>query len=381
MMKLAAIGITGAWLAGAAFADGSQLKPAGWSAEESSYTGAWTFTSPDEMSEAHVHYNEVADIATLAETARDHMQPYGTEQLKLNGPVAMTGGLLMSVGGYADEDTGQKYMASSAVIPHKLGGHLICYIHAPMVGTKPPQMLTQFITACEKFATSGTAYDDEQASKAKNRAAVASVPVAAGKGRAVEAVLLDLYYISGYGGAVYPDYRPVVLFKDGTMCRCLELPVIDIDPSALMKTRPDDVTRWKKSGSKYTFTWPDSSSADEIDAGLERPIAYPKGQKLDGYWKRIGGGGNTAMGGDISVMTSNGYRFYKDGTFGTEDVAGGSAPGVATSSTRKGGGKYEIGADGLLILTQANGKTERTSLYRGNGADPVLWIGGDSFVP
>jgi hypothetical protein len=379
-MRLGLNGLILSLLALPAFADGSQLKPAGWSAKESSYTGAWTFTSPDEMSEAHVHFNDVAAQPVLAETARKHMQPYNTDVLKMNGPMT-SDGVMMSVGGYVDEDSGQKYIATSAVIPHKLGGHLICYVYAPMNGTTPPPILTSFVSACQSFAANGTAYDEEQARTAKNRAAIASTPIASGKGRAVEAFLFEVYYISGYGGAVYPDYRPVVLFKDGTMCRCLDLPVSDIDPSVLIKTRPDDVARWKKSAKGYEFQWPDSSEPETLETGGERPVAYPKGQVLDGYWSRIGGGGNTALGGDVSVMTSNGYRFYKDGTFGTQNVAGGSAPGVATSSKSADGGKYSIGADGLLTLTYKNGKTERTTLFRGNGAKPVLWIGGESFVP
>ncbi len=360
--------------------DATQLKPSGWGGEEATYSGAWTFTSPDEKSEAHVHFNDVATAAELAETAKKHMQPYGTDGLKIDGPAPSTDGVWMSAGGYMHEDTGERYLAASAVFPHKLGGHLICYTHAPLVGTTPPTSIEQFLEACGTFASSGIPYDATQATTARNRASIASVPVKAGKGRAVEALLLDEFYFSGYGGMVLPDYSPIVLFKDGTACACLDLPLADIDPAELIKTRPDDVTRWQKSGGTYVLTWPDDTEPTEIKADMERPQAYAKGATLDGYWQRIGGGGNIAMGGDVGVMTSSGYRFFKDGTFSTSNTAGATAPGVATGSTREGGGRYDIGADGLLMLTHADGRVERTSLFHGNGADPVLWIGGDSFV-
>ncbi len=365
-----------------AAADVRTLKPAGWSAEQSLYTDAWTFTSPDGRSEAQVHYNTVAAASELADMAKDHMQPYGTDPVQEQGPSAASGtpGALVSAGAYRDDD-GNVFMATSGVFPHKLGGHLVCHASAPLKGREAPPVLSSFLSACEAFARAGTPYDAGQARIAAQRAEVAKTPVASGKGRAVEAYLFAVHYIGGFGGYIYPDYRPIVLFKDGTACRCLDLPPAEIDPSVIMKSRPDDVTRWIRKDGQYVMTWPGETEPDKIDADQERPRVYKKGATLDGYWKRVGGGGNLAAGGSVSVAVSSAYRFYPDGTFSTETAVGSSAPGVVTAGQRKAAGRYAVGDNGLLELTWADGRTERTSLFHGEGAEPVLWIGGDSFTP
>jgi hypothetical protein len=359
-------------------ADPSQWKPAGWKAEQSSYTDNWTFTSPDGLKEAQVGLYE-NDPARVADMLSGHMKPYGTDEIKKSPPKQMPDGVWMSAGGYIHDDNGTKYLAASVVVPHKLGGAFGCYASAPMLNGGADPVVGDILQKCTSAAQNGEAFDAEHARRAAQRQAVAGT-LKPGKGRPVEAVLLNEYYISGVGGGIYPDYEPIVLFKDGTVCRCLELAPIDVDAAAVAQTSPDDVSRWTRKGSDYVITWPGDNEPTTIDAGGERPLIYPKDQRLNGYWQRTSGAGNTAFGGDISVAVSNGFRFFNNGTFSTSNTAASTAPGVVVGSTGGEGGRYSIGADGLLALTYDNGKTERTSIYHSAGTDPVLWIGGDSFV-
>lgn len=361
-----------------AFADASKLKPAGWSANQSRYTDSWTFTSPDESSEAQVmHFDKLA-LEELGDMAADHMRPYDTEEIERDRPVAKEGALIYTVG-YRHEDTGAIYVGMAIAAPHKLGGTLTCYIHAPLLSDQSPPEIAPYIARCAEFAKAGTPYDAEMAKVADQRAAIAAVPVKAGKGRAVEAVVLDLYYTYGVGGMILPDYRPIVLFKDGIACKCLDEPVADADPSAKMKTDPDAVTRWTRNGKNYVMSWPGDKEPKEVAADFERPLVYGKDARLEGYWTRISGGGNTALGGDTMVSATNSFQFYKDGTFENSATASASVPGVFTGSSRGKSGKYRIDGD-ALTLSFANGDVRRTSLYHSDGTDPVLWIGGNSFA-
>lgn len=199
---------------------------------------------------------------------------------------------------------------------------------------------------------------------------------------AIEEVVFDLSYSYGVGGAVYPKYTPLYLFKGGAACRCSDLAPGDVDVQALRRSRPEDVGTWRKSGGKYLVTYADGES-DDLDPSIGPPAPVPNG-RLFGRFGSISGGGNTALGGSSIVIASKDYDFRKDGTFYQESFGGGGN-GVVTAGSKRGAlGQWRL--DGpTLTLTYPNGTRLRTSVYwsaRGdlmNGVPDAIWIGGKAY--
>lgn len=204
-------------------------------------------------------------------------------------------------------------------------------------------------------------------------------PVSSG---AVEKVVFDLSYSYGVGGAVYPKYTPLYLFKGGGACRCSDLAPGDVDLQALRRSRPEDVGTWRKAGGKYLVTYADGEN-DELDPSIGPPAIIPGG-RLFGRFGSIGGGGNTALGGNSIVIASKDYDFRADGTFSQESFGGGGN-GVVTAGSKRGRlGQWRL--DGpTLTLTYPDGTRLRTSVYwsaRGdlvNGVPDAIWIGGKAY--
>jgi hypothetical protein len=359
----------------------TDLMPAGWKQEEyKSGYGGRTFVAPDGVTVLEVdHINDGDGLAKAAENARDYLRPYGGEKMR-EAPASLVSAMnaYVAAGSWQDDD-GLRTMGMSAARKHPAGRTWVCSFRTRLAAQVPPT-LTKWLGACLSAADQGYFVYEDDAKAAVARAKIAAVPIKSGLGRPIEATLLDLEYISGVGGMVLPDYRPIVLFKDGTAVRNFEQPVADIDVANFVKAQPNDVTRWTRVAGGYSIQWPDENEADVIKDTTERPKVFPTGHRLNDYWKRLSGGGNTAMGGDVMVAVSNGYRFYADGRFSTDSAVSGSAPGVVTGSTGKDGGTYTLSGS-TLMLTYGNGTIKKFSLYYGGAInDPVLWLGGSSYT-
>ncbi len=370
-------------ISGAAQAqDITDLMPPGWKQEayENGYGGR-TFTAPDGVTIAEVdHINADDGLAKAAESARDYLRPYGGDVLRKSDAQLISGSnSYAAAGAWQDEDTGAKSMGISMARLHPSGRTWVCSFRTRMAAQMPEGM-TKWLGACIAAADKGYFVYEKDAKSAVSRAKIASVSIKSGANRPIEATLLELYYISGVGGMILPDYKPIVLFKDGTAIRDFEQPIAEIDVAQFVKNQPNDVSRWQNVAGGYSVQWPDDDEATVTKSSAERPKTFPDGHHLNDYWKRLSGAGNSAMGGDVSVAVSNGYRFFPDGRFSTDSAVSSSAPGVFVGSTGDKGGTYQLNGS-ALILTYANGKTKRLSIYYGGPInDPVLWLGGSSYT-
>lgn len=358
------------------------LMPPGWKQEEyKAGYGGRTFVAPDGITIAEVdHINDGDGLAKAAESARDYLRPYGGDLLrKSDATLIASSNAYVAAGTWQDEDTGVKTMGISMARAHPAGRTWVCSFRTRMAAQMPEGM-TKWLATCIAAADNGYFVYEDDAKAAAARAKIASVPISTGLNRPVEATLLELNYITGVGGMILPDYQPVVLFKDGTAIRNFEQPVSDIDVAKFVKAQPDDVTRWQRTASGYSIQWPTDDKPEITEFGAERPQTFPAGHRLNDYWKRLSGGGNTVMGGDVSVAVSNGYRFFANGSFSTDSAVSSSALGVFVGSTGNDSGTYSITGNGL-VLAYGNGKTKRLSLYYGGAiSDPVLWLAGDSYT-
>ncbi|MEL6782311.1 MAG: lipocalin family protein [Pseudomonadota bacterium] len=200
---------------------------------------------------------------------------------------------------------------------------------------------------------------------------------------AIERVLFDLSYSYGVGGAIYPKYSPMYLFKGGGACNCADIAPGDVDLTALRRTRPEDVGRWRKAGGEYVVTYEDGDT-DELDPDVGPPAPLPGG-RIVGRFSALSGGGNTALGGNTIVVASEDYDFRADGTFYQEQFGGGFNDTVSAGSSRGTVGRWRIDG-GTLTLSYPGGETVRTSIYWSSNGDMVrgipdaVWIGGKGYV-
>src|SRR5690606_37804140 len=105
------------------------------------------------------------------------------------------------------------------------------------------------------------------------------------------------------------------------------------------------------------------------------------GMRLDGLYRRLGGVGNVAVGGNASVTVSNEYRFTPDGRVSRGGSAGATAGAggttVATSSRAAGRqGSYRI--DGVMLSILYDDGSEETRLIVTDPKDPrgAIWLDG-----
>lgn len=202
----------------------------------------------------------------------------------------------------------------------------------------------------------------------------------------VERVVFDLDYQYGVGGAAYPVYKLVVLFRDGTACQCLESAIDDINVAAVRSASPNRVGTWNKVGADYEVRWTGVAKAETLKASVGPPRELPGASALRGQYQNLSGGGNTAFGGDVIAATATGLTFHSDGSFSQSNAkAMQSDAGVASGDANRSGDWTLNGS--TLTLAYGDGSSLRTTLYYSANRKPtanfgrygVIWIGGEGF--
>ena len=196
-------------------------------------------------------------------------------------------------------------------------------------------------------------------------------------------IYLDENYTSGVGGMPVLEYDAVMLLRDGTAYEDFEVPPTELNLASFKKARPSRVGKWKRTAKGFSVLFNGDKTASEIKASFKVKPASA-GQKLAGSYETIGGGGNTALGGDVMVAYSNSYTFAPNGRFSGDRSGGGNAPGVAVSSTSKNAGTYSVSGY-TLILKYNGGQTVRKLFYfypdKDSASKPVIGIGDSAYVP
>jgi hypothetical protein len=197
----------------------------------------------------------------------------------------------------------------------------------------------------------------------------------------------------GVGGMPYPDYAPVVLFADGSFYEPDEAPIEDLDLAAERRQHPRRWGRWTQSGERYVLTDGEGRSDDyQLQGGnFFRAFPAPAGGTLAAAYKRVSGGGNSAVGGEVTIAIASTIAFAPDGRFADGTSVGalgsGDTSGVGTSagSDRRGGGRYTLSGH-TLVLTGADGQVRRRFFAFGSSGTPatidrdMLFIGDSSYV-
>ena len=195
-------------------------------------------------------------------------------------------------------------------------------------------------------------------------------------------IYLDENYTSGVGGMPVLEYDAVMLLRDGTAYEDFEVPPTELNVASFKKARPSRVGKWKRTAKGFSVLFNGDKTPSEIKASFKVKPA-PAGQKLAGEYSSIGGGGNTALGGDVMVAYSDTYVFDRNGRFSGERAGGGNAPGVAVASSSKNAGTYTL--SGYTLRLQYNdGRVARRLFYfypdKDRADKSVIGIGDSAYI-
>jgi len=150
------------------------------------------------------------------------------------------------------------------------------------------------------------------------------------KAAEIEAVMAEMEIdMAMYAaGITTMAFEPVLLLRSGEYCSSVELPAADMDVAAHKLARPGAWGKWRRRGGKFQRT---DSKGRWIDAKWDRRLTPVRGgEQLSGTYSRIGGGGNTALGGDVSIATTSEVTFlpgrrFRWGKFGPPPSAAAAA--------------------------------------------------------
>jgi hypothetical protein len=190
----------------------------------------------------------------------------------------------------------------------------------------------------------------------------------------------------GVGGMVTIEYRPYLLLQNGSIYRYPTVAPYDLNVAASKTTEPNKWGTWKLEGKTLVVTLPEKGvmkterwSGDWFWA--KAPVAN---EKIKGAYMTIGGGGNTAMGGNTMIVYSSNINFNDKGQFTMKKTGGGTNTDfdVNTSaySNSNAAGTYKL--NGYSIEMQFNnGQVVKKLFYFYPDSRTTFGIGDDAYVP
>ena len=210
---------------------------------------------------------------------------------------------------------------------------------------------------------------------------------------AVEGVYFRSTTGFGVGGMMIVDFEPLIVLKDGTYYEIDDTALEDVDLAAERTAKPRRFGRWTRKGGGFVLTGADGKPADYAlgDGSFFRAFPAAAGENMARSYRRLSGGGNSAMGGDVTVAIENRYDFRSDGRYGRGGSVGavnsGASSGVGTAIGRRRapeGGQYRLDRH-TLTLTGADGRSRRLFFAYGSQKDPpeidrdMIFVGDSVF--
>lgn len=267
----------------------------------------------------------------------------------------------------------------------------ICHIRAPAnpeVQNQIPQLLMLCISQFGKGQTLPGAAPSQPPAQPAAAKAVPATGRYAQNWAQVDSVWFRSTAGIGAGGGVTVEYEPLILLKDGTYYEVDSAPLEDIDLAAERRTKPKRWGKWSKSGASYVLTGASGKPNSYDPATSQFFKAYPgEAAPLKPAYERLGGGGNTAMGGDMMIAIQDRYDFMPGGRFTTGTDVGatnsGASTGVGstTTSSRRMAqpGSYTLKSH-ALTLTFPDGRQERRFFAYGSRRNPTQVSPGMIFI-
>lgn len=199
----------------------------------------------------------------------------------------------------------------------------------------------------------------------------------------------------GVGGMVVIAFKPIVLFTDGRYYEIDDAPLEDLDLAAEQRRRPRNWGRWTGNGGAYVLT-DDKGRPNTYrlqDGRFFKAFPAEPGTVLDKRYSRFSGGGNSALGGEMTVAVSTRMTFARDGRFTTGDSVGAVGSGAQSGVGLSYGARRQMPAPGryavdrhTLVLTYPDGRTERRFFAFASSRTPprisrdMLFIGDSGYT-
>jgi hypothetical protein len=222
----------------------------------------------------------------------------------------------------------------------------------------------------------------------KNKKPVIEIQTGKGvKREQIHAVIMHLEYEAGMGGAIYPVYNAYILLKDRSIYKHPITSPTYLDIAASKISEPKKWGIWKQNGTTIITYWPTEKPRDQ-NGTWEKKSYYntlpaKQGEHLEGSFKTLTGGGNTALGGDVLVVASANITFNQQGKFTLAKSAG-----VSSGSETWENSNSKIGEAGTYILDEYsivlnynNGKTERRFFFFYPDSRKHFGIGQSVYMP
>lgn len=222
-----------------------------------------------------------------------------------------------------------------------------------------------------------------------------SAPARADNWSGVDSVWFRMVGGFGVGGMAVLDYEPMILFRDGTYMEAGDEALEDLDLAQSKRTSPARWGRWTKQGAAYAFTNARGQVTERRPGSGSFFPSFPAeavGGKLAATYRRISGGGNSALGGDMTMVTQRTLAFAADGrlsdgsTFGA--ASGGAGTGVAVTQSNRQPPRqatYRIVRHTLTVTAPDGTTTRRFFAVGAKGTPPrpdpeMIFVGGNPYI-
>lgn len=199
----------------------------------------------------------------------------------------------------------------------------------------------------------------------------------------------------GVGGLMTIDFEPLIFLRDGTYYEIDDTALEDVDLAAERGARPKRFGRWTAKGAGFVLTDGRGRASDYAlgDGSFFRAFPAASGERVARAYRRLSGGGNTALGGDVAIAVESRYDLHADGSYGRGGSVGatnsGASTGVGTAIGRRRapeGGHYALDRHTLTLIT-ADGRTRRLFFAYGSQKNPpeidreMIFVGDAVFSP
>jgi hypothetical protein len=190
---------------------------------------------------------------------------------------------------------------------------------------------------------------------------------------------------SGVGGMPIYTYVPYVLLRGGVAIRNPRSALEQIDIQSMRSSSPNSVGTWQLQGGELVLSFPGTQQPRRVKPNrFYTAIPARAGESLTGRYRTVSGGGNSALGGSFSVMSTGEYTFYADGRFNRGSNTGVSGTGVAGRASGMGGGRYRLNGY-TASFTGANGQIQNAFFVFGanpNGSKTtdVIYINASAYL-
>lgn len=211
-----------------------------------------------------------------------------------------------------------------------------------------------------------------------------------------EGVYFRAYTTFGVGGMVISDFEPLVFFQDGTYYEVEGEALEDVDLAASRREKPARWGRWSRTGDGFTLIDAEGRPSEHALQGGSFFKAFPAeagGNRLAATYTSVSGGGDSMLGGEMTIAAQTDLSFTNDGGYMRASSAGaigsGDATGVGVSTYSRnpaaGAGRYRIERH-TITLTEPDGTTRRQFFAFGSRGTParpatdMVFLGDRVFV-